>query len=329
MKLKPLTFVLIAALFTSLLFPSCDKDDENEQSNPPGVPTVNDPLHVYGDYFYVNWSGVVGATGYYADVATDQNFTNILPGYENMEVEKNGMFIVEDVNPGNSYFVRMRAYNANGTSKSSSYKEFQTRTANVLPNMDMESWLSFPNYESPEPVGVWTSANKVADLNPDLYNAVLFKTDDKVSGNYAAKMITDSMPGMPLITASLSTGIFKVDLNNPLESMISGVPYKSRPTRFQGWYKYMPVDGDSCEIRTTLSRWNPETRKRDKIGEAIMRTTDHVEEYTFFDLEVVYLKPENPDTIDVVFAASAGGEYFIGGIGSTLFIDDFTLLFGR
>jgi hypothetical protein len=31
----------------------------------------------------------------------------------------------------------------------------------------------------------------------------------------------------------------------------------------------------------------------------------------------------------VVFAASAGGEYFIGGIGSTLFIDDFTLLFGR
>jgi hypothetical protein len=192
MKLKPLTFVLIAALFTSLLFPSCDKDDENEQSNPPGVPTVNDPLHVYGDYFYVNWSGVVGATGYYADVATDQNFTNILPGYENMEVEKNGMFIVEDVNPGNSYFVRMRAYNANGTSKSSSYKEFQTRTANVLPNMDMESWLSFPNYESPEPVGVWTSANKVADLNPDLYNAVLFKTDD--NGFYARYATDYSQP---------------------------------------------------------------------------------------------------------------------------------------
>ena len=35
----------------------------------------------------------------------------------------------------------------------------------------------------------------------------------------------------------------------------------------------------------------------------------------------------NPDTIDMVFAASAGGELFVGGIGSTLFVDDFKLVF--
>ena len=29
----------------------------------------------------------------------------------------------------------------------------------------------------------------------------------------------------------------------------------------------------------------------------------------------------------MVFAASAGGEYFIGGIESTLYVDDFTLIF--
>jgi hypothetical protein len=28
-----------------------------------------------------------------------------------------------------------------------------------------------------------------------------------------------------------------------------------------------------------------------------------------------------------VFAASAGGEYFIGEVGSTIFVDDFTLTF--
>lgn len=327
MKLKHFTIILIASLFTFLLITSCDKDEEDDQSSPPGVPSVNDPLHVYADYFYVNWTGVVGASGYYADVATDENFTNILPGYDNIEVENNGMFIVEDANPGTSYYVRLRAYNSSGTSGNSSVKEFHTRSTNVLPNMDLEEWLEFTNYWSPAPVGVWTSANKVADLNPELYNAVLFRTNESFSGNYAAKMITDSMPGMPLITASLSTGIFKVDLDNPLESMISGVPYKSRPTKFQGWYKYMPIDGDSCEIRTTLSRWNPATHKRDKIGEVVMRTTDNVMEYTFFDLEVVYFMSEDPDTIDVVFAASAGGEYFKGGIGSTLYIDDFTLLF--
>lgn len=314
-------------MITSLTFTSCDKDDEEDTSKPPGVPMVSVPLHVYGDYFYVNWTGVVGAQGYYADVATDNQFSNMLPGYSNMEVEINGMFIVDGVDPGTSYYVRMRSYNANGASGNSSVKEFQTRTANVLPNMDMEEWISYQNYDSPYPMGVWTSANKVADLNPDLYYAVLTKTEDAHSGNFAAKMVTDSLIGMPLITGSLSTGIFAVDLNNPLESMISGVPYKSRPTKFQGYYKYTPVEGDSCEIRTTLSRWNPSLQKRDKIGEAIMRNTDVVGEYSFFDLEIVYFMNEEPDTIDVVFAASAGGEHFIGGIGSTLYIDDFTLLF--
>lgn len=332
MKSRTPYILVLAFTFGIAMIVSCEKDDEDPAASVPGAPNVADPLHVYGDYFYVNWSGAVGAQGYFADVSTDEDFTNILPGYNNIELENNGMFIVEDVDPGAVYYVRMRSYNANGNSNNSPVKDFHTRTANVLPNMDLEEWLSFPNYESPSPTGVWTSANKVADLNPELYHAVLFKSEDTrpgSQGNYAAMMMTDSLDGMPLITGSLSTGVFAVDLNNPLESMISGVPYKSRPARFQGWYKYQPVEGDSCEIRTTLSRWNPTAHKRDKVGEVVMRTTEVIDEYTFFDLEIVYRMDIDPDTIDVVFAASAGGENFEGGIGSTLYIDDFTLLFDR
>lgn len=323
-KYRLLIFMVLAA---SVMLASCDKDEDDPQDNAPGAPIVSDPLHVYGNYFYVNWIGVTGATAYKVDVATDQLFNNILPSYDNKEVAINGMFIVEGVDVSTSYFVRMRSYNANGNSGNSAVKEFQTRAANLLPNMDMEEWISYQNYDSPAPEGIWTSANKVTDLNPDVYPVLLFKTDDAYSGNYAAKAVTNIAPGMPLLTGSVSTGLFHVDLNNPLESMIVGVPYKSRPTRFQGYYKYMGVDGDSCEIRTSLTKWNPNTKKKDKVGEAIYRTTDLVDEYTFFDLEFEYWFTEDPDTIDMVFAASAGGEYFIGGIGSTIFIDDFTLIF--
>ena len=324
---RKLRFLLLTLLISGLMLSACKKDEEDEGGNPPKAPTVNTPLHVYGDYFYVNWTGVVGAEGYVADVATDQDFNNILPAYKNYEVPVTGMFIVEDVNPGTKYYVRLRAYNNSGSSSNSSSKEFTTRSSNLLPNMDLEEWITYPNYETPSPVGVWTSANKTADLNPDLYHAVLFKTDDAVSGSYAAKMVSDSLPGLPFITGSLSTGIFKVDLNNPLESMVSGVPYKSRPARFQGYYKYFPTEGDSCEIRTTLTRWNFTANKRDTVGEVVFRTVETVPEYTFFDLEMKYFMSENPDTMDMVFAASAGGEYFIGGIGSTLYIDNFTLTF--
>ena len=326
MKFKKLQFLIITVFAVSILFSSCKKDDEEKES-PPAVPVVSNPLHVYGDYFYVNWIGVVGATGYYVDVATDQNFNNFLPDYTNKEVAINGMFVVEGLNPSTSYFVRMRAINAHGSSGNSVAQQFITRAANVLPNMDMEEWITYPNYENPAPDGVWASANKVADLNPDWYPVLLFKTDDAYSGNYAAKAVTNIADGMPLLAGSLSTGVFTVNLENPLKSLITGVPYKSRPTGFHGYYKYMGVDGDSCEIRTTLSRWNAATHERDKIGEVVFRTTDLIEEYTYFDLEIVYFLAEEPDTIDMVFAASAGGEYFIGGVGSTLYIDDFSLTF--
>ena len=317
---------MIAVFAVSILFSSCKKEEEEKES-PPAVPVVSDPLHVYGDYFYVNWIGVVGATGYYVDVATDQNFSNFLPDYTNKEVAINGMFVVEGLTPSTSYFVRMRAINAHGSSGNSVAQQFITRAANVLPNMDLEEWITYPNYENPAPEGVWASANKVVDLLPGVYPVLLFKSEDSYSGTYAAKARTDSASGMPLLTGSLSTGLFNVNLQNPLKSLITGVPYKSKPTKFQGYYKYFGVGGDSCEIRTTLSKWNPATKERDVIGEVVYRTTDLVDVYTFFDLEVVYFSAEEPDTIDVVFAASAGGEYFKGKIGSTIFVDDFNLIF--
>jgi hypothetical protein len=337
MILRNIQFLAIAMLIGGLVLSSCKKNEDEDTENPPAAPVVRDALHVYGDYFYVNWIGVTGAEKYFVDVATDQGFSNILADYNNKEVAINGMFIVEGLNTTTDYFVRMRSYNANGASGNSAVKQYTTRAANVLPNMGMEDWIDYPNYESPAPEGVWASANKVVDLNPDIYPQLLFRTDDAHSGSYAARAVTNIAIGMPLLTGSLSTGLFDVNLDNPLKSMIIGVPYKSRPTRFQGYYKYFPglddaTQGlDSCEIRTSLTRWNFNTNEREKVGEAIMRKQDTIVgpngEYVFFDLEFEYFLTGYPDTIDMVFAASAGGEYFKGVVGSAIFVDDFTLIF--
>lgn len=334
MIMKRFNSVLLAMLMISLIITSCKKEDEEEDPSGsiPSAPVVEDPLHVYGNYFYVNWLEVVGASSYVVDVATDENFTNILNDYNAKEVSvtSNHMFSVDGLNTSTTYYVRMRAINSAGTSVNSAVQEFTTRYANVLPNEGMEDWLEYTNYDSPAPHGVWASANKTADLNPDLYHAVLFKSEESHSGMYAAKMVSDSMPGLPFITGSLSTGLFTVNLTNPLESLIIGVPYKSKPSRFQGYYRYYGVEGDSCEIRTTLSKWNTETKERETVAIAIMRDTNLVDTYTFFDIEFDYnyiAGDKIPDTIDMVFAASAGGEWFKGGIGSTLYIDDFTLIF--
>ena len=79
MMFKKFHFILISVLLTTVVFTSCNKDDDEPAA--PASPAVNSPLHIYGEYFYVNWVGVTGAEGYVADVATDQDFNNILPDY--------------------------------------------------------------------------------------------------------------------------------------------------------------------------------------------------------------------------------------------------------
>ena len=92
MILRKFQFLVIAILVGGLMLSSCKKEEDNT-SSPPAAPTVRDALHVYGNYFYVNWIGVTGAEKYFVDVATDQGFANILADYNNKEVAINGMFI--------------------------------------------------------------------------------------------------------------------------------------------------------------------------------------------------------------------------------------------
>ena len=53
-------------------------------------------------------------------------------------------------------------------------------------------------------------------------------------------------------------------------------------------------------------------------------------EYKEFNLKLEYLKStETPRYIGIMCTSSKYGDYFIGGEGSTLFIDDFELIYSQ
>jgi hypothetical protein len=106
----------------------------------------------------------------------------------------------------------------------------------------------------------------------------------------------------------------------------NGRPYTETPSKFKGWYKYSPVNGDSAGIGAILTKFNTGTGQKDTLATAIKAITNDVQTYTQFDIDFDYkMTGINPDTIIIVFTSSGDGENFMGEVGSTFIIDDILL----
>lgn len=189
-----------------------------------------------------------------------------------------------------------------------------------IPNGDFETWDSGTLNLFEEPGGGWfVTLNLLRTLGGPVS---VEKSTDAHSGMYAAKLTTGSW-GTLLVPGLVVTGEF--DTQNPTE-IIEGKPYTGKPSRFGGWYKYSPANGDSGAIGMLLTRWNSATGQRDTVGEAGIVITTAIASWTEFDLPVIYHLPTaTPDTLVVAITSSADGANFIGEVGSTLWVDDVEL----
>ena len=69
------------------------------------------------DHFLAEWTNCFGALGYYLDVALDDAFANMV--YENIQVNGDTVFLVEELGCQTAYYYRVRSYNTALTSPNS------------------------------------------------------------------------------------------------------------------------------------------------------------------------------------------------------------------
>ncbi len=185
------------------------------------------------------------------------------------------------------------------------------------------------------------------------------------SGSYAAKLETQ-WAILKLAAASIYTGKFNSLVGANGAKIDFGQPFTSRPISLKGWYQYKPEvidddtqevgnsgvlkngDTDQCSIYIILAKG---THQVDNTNTKTLLTAENVKaddnfiaygelpveqcvstngEWKEFNIPLKYKEDqfgEKPTHLIIVCSSSKYGDYFTGAIGSTLYLDDFELVY--
>ncbi len=196
-------------------------------------------------------------------------------------------------------------------------------------NSDFENWKHYPSstpgFSSYDQADHWASGNDLLTLAFGVQPPTE-KTTDAQSGTYAVKL-TSRTAYNQLAAGNLFLGTFQLNLTNYPASVKLGSPYTDKPSGFNVYYKYSPVNGDSCSIEFYLFKWNSASNQRDTVGYGYFKTNQTVSNYTLLSAPITYIKDVTPDSATMVFSSSGGWKQLKGQAGSTLFIDNLSLDF--
>ncbi|MCI9844387.1 T9SS sorting signal type C domain-containing protein [Flavobacterium pectinovorum] len=141
----------------------------------PGTPTIAAGANATCSSFVANWTAAANATGYYLDVSRVDNFSAILPAYDNLNIGLVSSYTVTGLDKKTTYYYRLRAYNSCGTSVNSGYVQIKTLdvpkatiggTTNVCKNAASPT-ITFSN-SGDNPITVTYNINGGSDLTIDV-----------------------------------------------------------------------------------------------------------------------------------------------------------------
>ncbi len=250
--------------------------------------------------------------------------------------------ILFGLEPGSQYVFRA----VSAEDKETKEITFSTAASATIHNLDFDSWSDSDKYPNASGYDIWDSANSSGA-------AITTKpVTDAVKG-YAARLESVKAMGM-MAAGNIFTGQF-AGLAGLGAKLDWGTPFNARPIAVRGYYKYSPktidmakapytdMKGqmDQSQIVVFLTDWTSQFRINTSNKEFVDLDNDpgiialgqHNSSnadagYVKFTLPLVYRDATRiPNFLVIAAASSRYGDYFTGGVGSVLYVDEFELIY--
>lgn len=239
---------------------------------------------------------------------------------------------------------------------------FITEQQVALYNGGFEHWhqSGAPWYPNEAGVKFWDTSNPGSTSISESYNVTTKTESPKRSGSYAAKLESTKVI-IKFAAASMYTGEFGYVDGTKGAILDWGTPFKNRPTALKGFMQYHPQAVDN--VGKSLPAAAPAKGQPDICSIYIALLSDIVvvdntdvsllpnlltdsrviaygalpdnqcvatgDSWKEVNIPLVYRDiNKKPSYLLVVFSASKYGDYFHGAKGSTLYLDDFELVYG-
>lgn len=260
---------------------------------------------------------------------------------------------LRNLEPETEYEARAFATASDKTDYGSVVK-FTTGDLRQLPNSSFDEWCKVGKYWAPWPEGgeqYWDTGNQGAAT---IGEGNVFRSDQTSNGTgYSAELRTEWVV-IKLAAGSIFAGKYlRTDGTNGVLSF--GRPYNQRPTKVRGYFKYncakidkakgfehMLGEPDTCIVWCALidsdEPFEIRTKESDRhlfdpqgsyvVAYGSMECAQTVPQFTPFEFELEYSSTQRvPKYILMVASSSKYGDYFVGGVGSVLWLDDLELLY--
>ena len=288
-----------------------------------------------------------------------EEWTNIANDALNIDDKDNVSVKIKGLTPETTYEYQL-VYNFNGTEAKSSPMEFQTEAQTPLYNGGFENWWTSGKVVYPNEQGVtfWDTSNPGS---ASFGGSNTTSTTEVVrSGSSAAKLESKYIV-IKFAAASIYTGKFGALVGTSGAWLNWGAEFTSRPTALKGWMQYAPKainregsglpagapgknEMDQCGMFCALLTESMviDNTKMDEFPDLETdprviaygslpqeQNVDSKGQWKEVNIPFVYRDlTKKPTHLLIVFSSSKYGDYFHGGEGSTLYLDDFSFEYG-